>query len=175
MLLKESLHPKQELSRDKILLLKIKGDENILTNKIIHFISYRARSKNEIMTRFRLKGYDSNSIQNSVNKLESSGFVNDKSFAKIFINHLVQEKKLGRKAVYFKMIPHKIDKAIMESILDEAYEENPPEVLLQSHIEKFTKGKKISAKDRKRLYNLLMRKGFLYSDFEPFVKKIESE
>ena len=175
MLLKESLHPKQELSRDKILLLKIKGDENILTNKIIHFISYRARSKNEIMTRFRLKGYDSNSIQNSVNKLESSGFVNDESFAKIFINHLVLEKKLGRKAVYFKMIPHKIDKAIMESILDEAYEENPPEVLLQSHIEKFTKGKKISAKDRKRLYNLLMRKGFLYSDFEPFVKKIESE
>ena len=158
------------MSKDRILFLKRKGDENILTNKIIHFISYRARSKNEIMTRFRLKGYDSDSIQNSVYKLESSGFINDESFAKIFINHLILEKKLGRKAVYFKMIPHKIDKAIMEPILDELYLQNPPEVLLQSHVEKFTKGKKISTKDRKRLYNLLMRKGFLYSEFEHYVK-----
>ncbi len=106
-----------------------------------------------------------------MDKLESSGFINDESFARIFINHLILEKKLGRKAIYFKMIPHKINKAILEPILDKAYTQNPPEVLLQSHIEKFTKGREISAKDQKRLYNLLMRKGFSYSEFEPYLKK----
>ena len=166
----ESLHANKELSKEKILSLRRKGDENILTNKIIHFISYRARSKNEIMTRFRLKGYDSTSIQTSVEKLESSGFVSDEAFARIFVNHLISEKKLGRKAVYFKMIPHKIDKAILEPILDELYLKNPPEVLLKWHIEKFKKGKKNSEKDQRKLYNLLMRKGFLYSEFESFIK-----
>lgn len=105
-------------------------------------------------------------------ELEERGYLNDQSFTEVYARHLIKEKKLGPRAVQYKFIPHKINEKIFSDILFKIYSEFDPSNLVQWHIEKFFNGRKRLINDKKKLYNLLQRKGFSYSDFSELINDL---
>lgn len=163
----------QILSEQKVQHLQDESTKTILSNKILNFISYRQRSRQEIKNKFIVRGYSEKIINSSISKLEELGYVDDNLFAEMFIKSLVKEKKLGRCAVNYKLSPHSLDKNLVSKLLDEIYEKYPTKVLLEYHINKFLNVKEKSNKNKSKLYNLLKRKGFIYSEFESVINEIE--
>lgn len=163
----------QILSEQKVQHLQDESTKTILSNKILNFISYRHRSRQEIKNKFIVRGYSEKIINSSISKLEELGYVDDNLFAEMFIKSLVKEKKLGRCAVNYKLSPHSLDKNLVSELLDEIYEKYPTKVLLEYHINKFLNVKEKSDKNKSKLYNLLKRKGFIYSEFESVINEIE--
>lgn len=163
----------QILSEQKVQHLKDESIKTILSNKILNFISYRHRSRQEIRNKFIVRGYSEKIINSSISKLEELGYIDDNLFAEMFIKSLVKEKKLGRCAVNYKLSPHSLDKNLVSELLDEIYEKYPTKVLLEYHINKFLNVKEKSNKNKSKLYNLLKRKGFIYSEFESVINEIE--
>lgn len=163
----------QILSEQKVQHLQDESTKTILSNKILNFISYRHRSRQEIRNKFIVQGYSEKIINSSISKLEELGYIDDNLFAEMFIKSLVKEKKLGRCAVNYKLSPHSLDKNLVSKLLDEIYEKYPTKVLLEYHINKFLNVKEKSNKNKSKLYNLLKRKGFIYSEFESVINEIE--
>lgn len=163
----------QILSEQKVQHLQDESTKTILSNKILNFISYRHRSRQEIKNKFIVRGYSEKIINSSISKLEELGYIDDNLFAEMFIKSLVKEKKLGRCAVNYKLSPHSLDKNLVSELLDEIYEKYPTKVLLEYHINKFLNVKEKSNKNKSKLYNLLKRKGFIYSEFESVINEIE--
>jgi len=163
----------QILSEQKVQHLQDESTKTILSNKILNFISYRHRSRQEIRNKFIVRGYSEKIINSSISKLEELGYIDDNLFAEMFIKSLVKEKKLGRCAVNYKLSPHSLDKNLVSELLDEIYEKYPTKVLLEYHINKFLNVKEKSNKNKSKLYNLLKRKGFIYYEFESVINEIE--
>ena len=163
----------QILSEQKVQHLQDESTKTILSNKILNFISYRHRSRQEIRNKFIVRGYSEKIINSSISKLEELGYIDDNLFAEMFIKSLVKEKKLGRCAVNYKLSPHSLDKNLVSELLDEIYEKYPTKVLLEYHTNKFLNVKEKSNKNKSKLYNLLKRKGFIYSEFESVINEIE--
>lgn len=163
----------QILSEQKVQHLQDESTKTILSNKILNYISYRHRSRQEIRNKFIVRGYSEKIINSSISKLEELGYIDDNLFAEMFIKSLVKEKKLGRCAVNYKLSPHSLDKNLVSELLDEIYEKYPTKVLLEYHINKFLNVKEKSNKHKSKLYNLLKRKGFIYSEFESVINEIE--
>lgn len=162
----------QKLSDQKVDHLKEKSNETLLLNKILNYISYRHRSKEEIKTKFKKQGFKFDLINSAIIKLENLGYIDDTLFTKMLIKSLVKNKKLGRNAVIYKLIPHRLDNEVVNKILDQMYVDNPIKVLLEYHTKKFFKVKDKTKKNKIKLHNLLKRKGFNYSDFEHFINYI---
>ena len=98
----------------------------------------------EIRIKFRFQGYSEEIINSSISKLEELGYIDDNLFAKMFIKSLVKEKRLGRRAVNYKLIPHNLDKNLVSKLLDNMYDQHSVKVLLDHHIKKFLNTKEKS-------------------------------
>ena len=171
--LKNSFSKGQTLSERKVQDLQDESTRTILYNKILNFISYRHRSSQEVRNKFKVQGYNEETINSSIVRLEKMGYMDDSLFAKMFIKSLVKEKRLGRHAVSYKLSPHRLNKDLVSELLDKIYEKYTPKVLLEYHIIKFLKIKKNTKQNKIKLYNLLKRKGFIYSEFESLINDIE--
>ena len=75
-------------------------------------LSYRLRSKHELIELFQSKGFHLENIKNVINDLEKREYINDYEFAKMYSSHLVK-KKLGRFLVEQKLKQHKIDSEVI--------------------------------------------------------------
>ena len=87
------------------------SEKSFIKEKIILLLSYKQRSKEEIIQRLKNKFHLDNIIQ-IISEMEELGYIDDKSFAKEYAKHLIKVKMLGKRAVYSKFFTHKISKEV---------------------------------------------------------------
>ena len=65
-----------------------------------------------------------------------------------------------------EFIPHKIDIEILENVINKVYEQYPVSDLIKSILnkKKIQFGMKLEQKDKKRIQDLLVRKGFSWNE-----------
>ena len=133
-------------------------------------LSYRQRSKHELIELFLANGFLLVNIKNVINDLEKRKYINDYEFAKIYASHLVKEKKLGQFLVRQKLKQHKIDSETIADIVSKLYKDFPPENLIKEIIKKkkLLSGK--AEKNKIKLTNYLKRKGFQLEEIIPVLK-----
>tara|TARA_Y100001970_G_scaffold136327_1_gene167753 strand:- start:153 stop:785 length:633 start_codon:yes stop_codon:yes gene_type:complete len=135
-----------------------------IKDKVLHLLSFRARSRFELYTRLTRKGFDKSKISNVIDELEEKGYLDDKEFSKTYASHLIRSKCLGRIAVEYQFKKHQIPSDILDPILDELYIEYPIEELIKRIILK--KEHKLSPeliKDKK-LIDRIKRKGYSWGE-----------
>ena len=145
---------------------KITNDEvhQKIKEKVLHLLSFRARSRFEIYTRLLRKGFDRSKISNVINELEENGYIDDKEFSKMYATHLIRSKLLGKIAVKYQFKKHQIPSDILDPILNELYIKYPIEELIKRIILK--KEHKLSPeliKDKK-LIDRIKRKGYSWGE-----------
>ena len=135
-----------------------------IKEKVLHLLSFRARSRFELYTSLQRKGFDRAKISNVIDELEEKGYIDDKEFSKMYATHLIRSKLLGKIAVKYQFKKHQIPSDILDPILDELYIKYPIEELIKRIILK--KEHKLSPeliKDKK-LIDRIKRKGYSWGE-----------
>lgn len=135
-----------------------------ITDRILLYLSYRPRSKNEILNHFKNKGYPDDLVLCAIDKLEKKGYVDDLAFAKMYIKNLVEKKMLGENSVRSKLYKHSIKPDILDCIIKKMYKKNPPIASIKKIIKKKSFVVSDEIMDNQKIIYHLKRRGFRWED-----------
>jgi len=125
-------------------------------------LSYRMRSVNELKKRLQDKSFLPDEIDPVIKYLLKLNYLNDLEFARVFSREKVKIKKIGPILLKSELFKYTLDAELIEKVIDEIYNQYDVHDLIVWHLikKKITKNKPLDNKDKKRLNNFLIRKGF---------------
>jgi regulatory protein len=141
----------------------LKAEEfNKVKQSALRYLSYRQRTKQEIISYLQKKGYQCKDVLDIVSWLEQSGFLNDQVYAQQWIEQRVRSKPRGR----YMLKQELLARGVEEQLIEEAAEEilSPPVerkmmlVLLNKKIGSRKFASELEMK--KKILPFLQRKGF---------------
>lgn len=162
-----------QLSRQKVQDLKKRDDTEGAYQRALHFLSYRSRSEQEIRLNLSRHQLPEEIISEVLGKLRQSSLVDDRAFARNWIENRSQFKPRGKRALSAELTQKGIAREIIEDELDSLDEES---LALQC-----AQGKAASYQDldqadfQKKMYAYLNRRGFPYQIIKDTVLEIWQE
>lgn len=138
-------------------------------------LSYRPRSIKEIRNRLKKRDYSSRIISEVVKSLKRLKFLNDREFARMWVESRIKTKPMGRYRLEQELIQKGIDRDLIEKTLGDYREEEEIELAKELTQRKLTRSyqnlDKITTK--RRLYGFLQRRGFPYDIIQEVMKELK--
>jgi regulatory protein len=163
-----------DLSVDKI---KSTEAETQAKNIAINYLSYRQRSSKEVMDHLTKKGFSRECSEAVTSQLKSVQMVNDLEFARAFVRDRLKRKPTGKALLRMQLLAKGITSSITDMVLAELISPQGQQAsALQAakrkiQITQFSKRNLDEEKQRKRLLDFLLRRGF---SFEIALKTIRN-
>ena len=134
----------------------------------------RPRSVYEIRNRLKLKGYDDPVIEDVVAGLERAGELNDDRFARFWVESRMHMNPAGDVVLKHELKRNGISESIIDAVLVEKAEKyDEYELALSMAKDRFERLKKLDRrKATKRIYDLLLRRGFKYDNIRRVVESL---
>lgn len=172
-IIKYKLLYKKEISLEELENILNETNYYDIYNKCIKYISYRIRSKYEIINYLNKFKLDYFTIENIIEKLEDNNLINDEIFVKAFINDKINFTTSGPYKIKLELIKHNIDKYLIDKYLD-----NIDKQLIYNKIskivEKNLKNKKYPKSVLKnKIYKTLVNNGYYNEDIMYILNKYE--
>lgn len=134
---------------------------NKAKNKAIKYISYQPRTEKEVTEKLKECEYSNDIIFRVIETMKKYNYINDKAYAKNFLTSKLNLKGYGIFKISFDLKQKGISDDIINDIIENT-ELNENKRALEV-LEKKLRGKKISDyKEKQKLYNFLLRRGFSY-------------
>ena len=172
-LISNPLDAGQTLTKKALEHLKRIETQQQIKIRILRLLSYRQRSRAEVLILIKRKGYSEDDIVPVLDELDSKGYMDDKAFTTMYASYLIKKKSLGRIAVKYKFSQHQIPPDLLNAILDELYATYPPGEIVQQIMDKRILVRGNSLKEMKKLVNTLKQKGFRWQDIEPILNTVK--
>jgi regulatory protein len=126
----------------------------------INYISYRPRSSKEVRSHLIQKGYPFPLAEQVIDYLKEYNYLNDREFARKWYLSRLNKGGYGPLLIYKDLIAKGISPDVCNSLRESLYpEERECEEALRL-IEKRTLNKPLDIHQERRLYQMLMRRGF---------------
>lgn len=172
---KEGLKISSEIDAEKV--KSIAKSENYIKCKesALRIIERNLKTEKEVREKLKLKGYDDNSIEKSIEFLKEYNFVNDKAYAKAFVNDKL--KTMGSQKIKYSLIQKGIAKEVIEEELSNLNKENEKNIALNIAKKKLSTIKKTENDNYKisgKLYRFLVSKGYGSDIVNGVVKEVMS-
>ena len=162
--LKYGLRTEDELDEKKIKEMREFDEFGYGKKAAYSFLAYKPRSKKELVKKLRQKKVSDSIIDDIIELLEKQKYLDDKTFAKSYLEDKLNSKPIGRRLAKLKLFEKGVDKELIETTIDENYSEDKEFELAAKLMEKFEK--KVKHKDtadkRNKCYRYLISKGFDY-------------
>lgn len=162
--LKYGLRTEDELDEKKIKEMREFDEFGFGKKAAYSFLAYKPRSKKELVKKLKQKKVSDNIIDDIIELLEKQKYLDDKTYAKSYLEDKLNSKPIGRRLAKLKLFEKGIDKELIEKTIDENYSEDKEFELAAKLMEKFEK--KVKHKDpadkRNKCYRYLISKGFDY-------------
>ena len=130
-------------------------------SKALHLLEGMARSEANLKQKLKQGYYPDAIIQQAVDYVKSFGYLDDSRYARDFVESKISQK--SRREMYGLLLNKGIDKDIIETVLDEYYQEEVEEESIRQIIKrKRIDLEAITLKERQKLYRYLASKGFGY-------------
>jgi len=142
-------------------------------NSALRFLSYRPRSEKEVADNLKKKKASDSIVQLVIKKLKEQRFLNDREFAKWWIEQRTVVKPTGLRLIKIELKRKGIDKELIDEIIQESEhlvrnELEMARTLVQKRIDK------LKNLDRQKIYQklggFLSRRGF---DYDTIKKSID--
>ncbi|WCK57059.1 RecX family transcriptional regulator (plasmid) [Aneurinibacillus sp. Ricciae_BoGa-3] len=143
-------------------------------NYAVNLLSFRSRSKGELNTKMKQKGYEPNIMDKAIEKLVYYGYLNDYDFSKQLVHDRQKFKKAGKNLLKQELYHKGVDKEVIEQVLQESV--NEEEEYQQAYELTEKKAKSLSNDDRnakyRKLTGLLARKGYSFDIISKVIKEV---
>lgn len=103
LLIKYNLLNKKEISADIYQVLKTSNNVYEGYYKILHFITFKMRSKKEVLKKLQSYGINSNDANTIIQRLENENYLNDDKYLEAYINDQVKLKIIGYNKILFNL------------------------------------------------------------------------
>lgn len=164
----------QELSDEKIASLQAEDAHEVALQKALNFLSYRARSDEEIRQNLRKHGIPEDVIDETLERLHQAGLANDKEFAQAWVENRTTFRPRSRRALSMELRRKGLD----EQTIQTALAESPNEVSLayQAAQQKARRLEELPWPEfRQKLSAFLARRGFGYEVIGEVVRRVWQE
>lgn len=142
-------------------------------NKALSFLSFQMRSEHEIKQKLLHAGHGEAVILEAVRKLESLGFLNDKTYSKALLETKKKTAKKGPRAIRQDLIKKGIDKGLQDEVLSSFSHEEQVEIAMGLAEKEIRAGsKKTPAQVKQKIQDVLMRKGYSFTVVSEVLEKI---
>ncbi len=141
----------------------ISETKKIQINKTVYnYISYKPRTKREIINKLRSKGYDIMDIDKAIQHFTEIGYINDEQFALDYAKTLERKNKYSILQITEKLMNKGIDKKIITNVIEmNSLNSNEYELAMQLAQKKIKMIKSDESKEMKaKIYRYLAQKKF---------------
>lgn len=137
----------------------------------LHFLKYRPRSRREINRYLENKGFSPSEISDAIERLERYRYIDDKEFARIWIENRTRNRPRGEFALRCELKEKGVSDEIIEKMLADFDEVEPAWFAVLPRLERWSGLEPIELK--KKIYDYLRRRGFSYPTCEQVFKRAE--
>lgn len=149
---------------DRQLYNSISKDEErwSIREYLLRLLGRRDHASHELRLKGIKKGYDSEILDEIISELESKDYINNCAFAKKYVHDKFRFNEWGPNKIRTQLISKKIDKKIIEQVLDEEIQQDHVLTSIQNLIKKKKPALLRSEKEkrRKKIFDFLFRKGY---------------
>jgi regulatory protein len=166
----------QELSDEKIASLVAEDQREVAFQQVIHYLELRQRSESEIRQYLRKKGYEDAVINDTLERLNNLGLLNDEQFAQAWVENRSTFRPRSRKAMAIEMRRKGIGDEAIEQALQGITQEQEASLALQAARRLVRRLEGLEWNDyRNRLSSHLARRGFDYGTIRAIVEQTWKE
>jgi regulatory protein len=163
------------LPEQKIKEILIQKSENEAKEVALRFLSFRRRTEKEVKDKLKKKDFEERIIKSTIDKLKGYDLINDFEFATAWVKERLAYKPRGKKLLRQELWKKGIKKDIIDQVTEELCQDE--DKLALELLEKIKKRyKNLEPKvARRRMYALLMRRGFSYDNAKHAMKDLMRE
>ena len=170
-LLRFGLYKGMDLSPALVVELQAAAQQSQLKQTAARMASGRMLSKKEVQHRLTKKGATEEQAADTADWLETLGAVDDEGYAGVIVRHY---GAMGYGPGRVKQELHR--RGVPRELWDEALEELPePAEQIRRFLEGKLRGRTPDEKEKKRLCDALLRRGFSWSDVGPALRELGAE
>ena len=164
----------QELGEEKVASLKMQDEREITYQKALHFLSYRPRSSAELRQNLSKRGITESLIEETLNRLQSTGLVNDEAFARAWVENRNTFRPRGKPALRMELRRKGLSDEIVQSVLESQGNEAALAFMTARKYARRLLGLEWP-EFRQKLSGFLARRGFSYTTLAPVVSEVWKE
>jgi regulatory protein len=112
------LKPGQLLSDAEIEALREQGAIEGAYNRALNYLSYRPRSRAEIVVYLQRRGLSERQIETIAERLERVGLLDDEAFAQFWVDNRERFRPRGLRALRYELRSKGLDDGVIEQALD---------------------------------------------------------
>ena len=165
---KLGVHTGDDLDEETIEKIKSTESETQAKNNAVNYLSYRQRSSKEMVDHLIKKGFTRACAEEVTRQLQSARMMNDLEFARAFVRDRLKRKPTGQALLRMQLLARGIPSSMADTVLaDLISPQNQQASALQAAMRKIqiTRSSTINLDDekqKKRLLDFLLRRGFSY-------------
>lgn len=154
-------------------ILKTGGLDDKARQYALKLLSYRGRSVRELQERLKMRGFPEHVVSSAINHLQHAGLINDQALAEDLKRKAITTKLLSQSSARRFMLTRGIPKEIIDRTLiyDEKEDRENAKKLIYRKMKTFKNYP--PEKIKRRLYALLLRKGYSFETINYVLKEIK--
>lgn len=138
----------------------------------LYLIEFKDRTEKELRDKFREKGYDENDTEDEIEFLKNYGYINDKRYAEHFTHDAINIKKWGKMRIRTELLRKGVDREIIDNTIEDAFFEVGNDLVLTQMQLRFKNSDFSNIKERTRIFNFFMRRGFSPDEIKGAMNKM---
>lgn len=171
---KYKLKTDMELDESFIETILKAEEKDKASNYAMYLLAKKDRTKNEIISKLKDKGFDEEIINSAIDKLEEYNYINDEAYCERYINDKTKFSKYGVNKIKSKLHAKGVDKEIISKEIvkiDNDLEFENALALAQKKLSSIKESDKYKIKAK--LSNHLITKGFSYDTIRKVFSQLE--
>lgn len=166
---------KGELLDERLLDELVRDEERLKAyHAALSYVAWRSRSAQEIRAHLKRKKYPPEWIEESLQKLEAQGFVDDREFARRLTNYRIRQQKKGSRWVRQELLQKGVKPEDVGGALESVDEEAEYRAAAELARKRWKPGDDPVASVRK-LAQYLLRRGFPSGTVRRVVREVSSQ
>lgn len=141
---------------------------------VLHLIAFRDRTEKEIRDKLKEKNYGEDEIDDEIRFLKDYGYINDLRFAEHFTHDAINLKKWGKIRIRMELVKKGIDRDVADNVIEDAFSELDEDLVLLQMQSRFKNSDFSNMKERTRIFNFFMRRGFSTEEIKGAMNKMSS-
>lgn len=165
------------LNEEDLLYLKLKEFDEITINRYNYimeyvvytkakdrayrFLGYKARTEKELRDKLLDELYPQEIVNRIIELFKNYNYINDKNYAQGHINNRSKFKPMAKRMLKYELMKKGIDNSIIETTIENS-NVNELDIAVQLLEKKIKNKTDLDKKEKERVYNFLLRRGFDY-------------
>jgi regulatory protein len=140
----------------------------------LKLLSYRSRSRKEMLDKLKRKGFSATLSKSTINFLEGAGLMDDKALASELFSFSTENKHLGKRGIRMFMTERGISKELIDKILSKhsfEMEEKAAKEFLDNKLRTLQNYPNNVIKQR--IWSMLQRRGFSFDVMNRVIRLIK--